>query len=513
MPASFCKKTARQPPKPPSFMYHRRVNSNWITVVAALVLSSTGCMAPWSTPFGRGDKPPRSTAMADSTPAATRLPATSSNVDPTADLSGVIDKIDEVRALDPAAEPRLMEQLRRTPPNEWPLVAEQFRATLALHQQLTAQEHSSIAGADAAALERADLGQNSIASQNSAASRQPPSTQIGALLDPKTARSENTGTVAQTSSATVPISGSETATTPPAEFAEAASAQAIKPPNSTPVKQAGYQTTVSANPTAPQEIKKDEHSGEQPVAQKVPLANSVSDEDWQKMVQKAADDLSQHVAASPSTTAEIHQHVSLRILRLLQGDTEKALEPIPHISPAEQDYWSRQLFALATYLDHHSQPDDKRRAAASVIHLDEALSDLRELGSLSVRNLSFCKNVYGYGAFEPYDADVFAPGQQVSLYVEVDNYHSVSNQKGYCTLLGATYEILDDKGKRISGGEFPDVDDCCRSRRRDFHIQLGLTMPESLTPGHYRLELVVKDRQSDKLGHATAQFDVKTGRK
>ena len=33
-------------------------------------------------------------------------------------------------------------------------------------------------------------------------------------------------------------------------------------------------------------------------------------------------------ARSPTTTAEVHQHVSLRMLRLLAGDTEKALEPI-----------------------------------------------------------------------------------------------------------------------------------------------------------------------------------------
>ena len=155
-------------------------------------------------------------------------------------------------------------------------------------------------------------------------------------------------------------------------------------------------------------------------------------------------------ADSPTTTAEVHQHVSLRMLRLLAGDTEKALEPIPHISPTEQDYWSRQLFALATYLDHHSQPDDKRRAAASVTHLDEAVSHLRELGSLSLRNLSFCKNVYGYGAIETYESDTFSPGQQVSLYVEVENYHSTSSEKGFCTSLGSTYELLDDKGKRVS---------------------------------------------------------------
>jgi hypothetical protein len=229
---------------------------------------------------------------------------------------------------------------------------------------------------------------------------------------------------------------------------------------------------------------------------------------WQELVERAASDLSGRVAASPSTTAEVHQHVSLRLLRLLASDTESALEPIPNISPVEQDYWSKQVFALATYLDHHCQPDDKRRAAASVTHLDDAVSHLRELGSLSLRNLSFCKAVYGYGAIEPYDDDRFAAMAEIGLYVEVENYHSESTEDGFRTLLGSSYEIIDEAGDRVGGGEFPDVEDCCRTRRRDFHIQYGLTLPASISPGSYRLQLVVKDRQSDKIGRTSVEFEI-----
>jgi hypothetical protein len=240
-----------------------------------------------------------------------------------------------------------------------------------------------------------------------------------------------------------------------------------------------------------------------------PRISSGGTDDWRPLVDLAAEELALSVPPTPTTTAEVHQHITLRILRLLTGDTEKALEPIPHVSPMEQDFWSRQLFALATYLDHHAQTDDKRRAAATVTHLDEAVSSLRELGSLSVRNLSFCKNVYGYGAIETYEADRFLPGEQVTLYVEVENYHSRSTEKGYCTSLGSTYEILNEDGARVDGAEIPDVDDCCRSRRRDFHIQYGLTLPEKLAPGRYRLNLLIKDRQSDKIGQANVAFEIR----
>jgi hypothetical protein len=231
--------------------------------------------------------------------------------------------------------------------------------------------------------------------------------------------------------------------------------------------------------------------------------------DWQQDLDQTIKDLKQHLPAAPQTTAEVHQEVSLRLLELLAGRTEDALAPIPQISHEEQNYWSGQIFALATYLDHHSQPDDKRRAATSVSHLDEAVGHLRELGSLSLRNLTFCKHIYDFGAYEPYEESQFTPGQAVALYVEVENYHSDSTDKGYATSLGTSFEIFDDAGKRVDGGDFPDVEDVCRSRRRDFHIQYGMSIPKKLAPGRYRLDLNMKDRRGDKLGHASIDFEIR----
>jgi hypothetical protein len=57
------------------------------------------------------------------------------------------------------------------------------------------------------------------------------------------------------------------------------------------------------------------------------------------------------------------------------------------------------------------------------------------------------------------------------------------------------------------------VNDICRNRRRDFHIQFGLNLPENLSPGRYKLQLVVKDRQSDKIGNAKTAFEIRGGKK
>jgi hypothetical protein len=117
--------------------------------------------------------------------------------------------------------------------------------------------------------------------------------------------------------------------------------------------------------------------------------------------------------------------------------------------------------------------------------------------------------VYGYGAFEPIDDPIFSAGQQVTLYLEVENYHSESTIKGYSTKLGASYELVDDEDERLATGDFPNVEDTCQSRRRDFHIQYGLVLPKTAKPGKYHLKLSMNDRQSDKMGSASIAFEIR----
>jgi hypothetical protein len=244
-------------------------------------------------------------------------------------------------------------------------------------------------------------------------------------------------------------------------------------------------------------------------AESAPKSSPEEKLDWQRHLKLAIEDLDQRLVDDPRSTAEVHRVVSLRLMNLLAGNTEDALEPLPSVSIEEQDYWSSQVFALATLLDHHRQPDDQRRAAASVVHLDEAVGHLRELGSLAVRNLAFCKSVYGYGAYEPIDHPIFSPGQQVTLYLEVENYHSESTIKGYNTKLAASYELVDEDGERLTGGDFPNVEDTCQSRRRDFHIQYGLVLPKTAKAGKHELKLAMKDRQSDKMGSTSISFEIR----
>ena len=407
----------------------------------------------------------------------------------------VMREVQQISTADPAAGRMLLDELTGTDPKLWPLTVQNFRSKQAFRDQLLKKPKKR-----SEPIESLDV-----------ASYDPPSEEVGRLADPRGIRSdpdlEQAFAKATPANMPAPIdpAAAETtliARTAPAAIADDATALPLAD-NQRQVDRDAQVIQASAL-GAGENVEQALYS-----ADTAPQPAAEPKRDWQQHVRLAIDDLNTRLADGPRSTAEVHQLVSLRLLELLGGDTEAALKPIPNVSTEEQDYWSGQLFALATFLDHHRQPEDDRRAAASVVHLDEAVGHLRELGSLSLRNLAFCKNVYGYGAYEPINAPSFTPGQQVTLYLEIENFHSESTQKGYATKLGASYELVNEEGERVAGGDFPNVEDCCQSRRRDFHIQYGLVLPKTAKTGKHHLKLVMNDRQSDKMGSASIAFEIR----
>jgi hypothetical protein len=242
------------------------------------------------------------------------------------------------------------------------------------------------------------------------------------------------------------------------------------------------------------------------------LVSPPADGDWQSELNVAIADLEREVSPQPANVAELHAHLRLRALQLAAGREEDAYKPIPGASPAQQDYWSKQLFAMGAYLNNGASVDDKKRAAATLVHLDDARAALAQIATLQLKNLSFVKRVDGYGAYEPLETMQFEPGAAVTIYAEVENFASTSTAEGYETLLATSYQILDEGGRRIDGAQFPEVSDVCRGRRRDFHLQYGITLPTRISPGKYHLRLTITDQRSGKIGSADLPLEINAER-
>jgi len=413
--------------------------------------------------------------------------------------------LQEIRAIDPEAERELMADLRDAKPEHYSMIVDTFSTALAYRQQLAKRQTRP---SDADTLAAVD------GSPAAAESPQVPE------FERETADRAAAVSASLVSARSVP-SQPQTEPRPAAVEANAASYTAAPTPTdrlaSPQVKSSAVPPPPTARALYPPEQQQPPGANAQSVidsdnqgnhVQPASLAAPLEPVEWHRQLDGTINALANSVSPQPASTAELHDHMRLRTLQLIAGREEEAYRPIPGASPAQQDYWSKQLFAMAAYLDAAQKLDDKQRAAAALVPFDEARAKLSELATLQIRNAAFVAKVDGYGSYEPQKSASFQPGKKITLYAEVENFTSNAAEDGFHTSLGTSYQVLDSTGRRVDAKQFPDVADKCRNRRRDFHMQYELALPTRIYPGDYELELTITDHNSGKIGQSRLPFQI-----
>jgi hypothetical protein len=305
----------------------------------------------------------------------------------------------------------------------------------------------------------------------------------------------------------------------PAPETKLASATEPRPATPTPEPPAATEPVEekSEKPASPAKPTKKTKKGKAAKAAKTASDREASDtskpepqdDDWQQQLAASIAKLEKQTSQAPTSNTEIGQHAGLRIMYLAAGRREDALKPIEGIPPAQQDFWSKELYGLAAYLDHARNPDASRRAAEANSHFREATARLSELATLQVRNLAFCTEVTNYGVYKPFETAEFQAGQELLLYAEIENFKSEHADRGHHTALKASYQILDERGARVDEKEFALTEEYCQNPRRDFFIRYFIWMPQRIYGGTYTLQLSVEDTLSQKIGQASIEFKIK----
>jgi hypothetical protein len=199
-----------------------------------------------------------------------------------------------------------------------------------------------------------------------------------------------------------------------------------------------------------------------------------------------------------------------RLMCLAAGRRDDALRAWPGQPAGVQEFWSQELFGLDALLDTQPMADPARRATEAAEHLQSAADALAQSGNLLVRNATFCSQVKGYGVYTRFDKEVFAPGEEVLLYAEVDHLQSEPTPKGHHTALQTRYQIFDAQGRQIDDQKFSLTEEYCQNRRRDFFILFDpLRLPDRAADGRHTLQLTVEDTLAGKVGQATVTFQVR----
>lgn len=208
----------------------------------------------------------------------------------------------------------------------------------------------------------------------------------------------------------------------------------------------------------------------------------------------------------------IQRHVYLRLLYVMSGQTERALQPIPDIAPADQEFWTQVLWGVTNYFDSRQIPNPADRATQTLSQFNNALLRLKERAQLELKNVSFCHNIESYGVYEKFPRDEFTPGQQVLIYTEIGNFHSeLAGDGRYRTLLKSKLQFLrpGPNGEVIEEKDFPATEDLCRNHRHDYFHSYLVEIPSRSLPGPQVLKLVVEDELSHKLATHTLNFTVR----
>ncbi len=525
--------------------FHNRAAIREILAVAALSLALTsGCANPpwpWNS-HGSSTSNPVSSESKPSPPSTPKPWDSQSNADA---LKQVMSDLQQVGAIDPAAREELMNDLKQVDPSRWPMILQTFRAEVAYKRREEQREIERQKEATTAMVTgREDRGkppttatehERRLDLTSSAAQPLPGVSVAGEKDDSALAIAPRPGPMGVVnpddqcpSSPERPLDGGSV---PAAESNSGRIAN--RPPNvptaadDLPLHRNGGISTIAeiagkpgeavagrAEPlTAAEQLAAIRR--EATAAAVVPAgfttsgaAASLADADWQTHLTAAIRAIERESKAGSSQESDVALQARLRMLYLLAGHRDEAMRPLPAAPQAAQDYWSSQIYGLSTWMDTEKTPDMGRRAAATKRILDEALTQLGESAPLTLRNLTFCTDVYHFGSFAAVKSAEFSAGQKVLLYAEVDNLHTESSAKGYRWAVKIDGQIFDGHGNRLADCGSSTAEETYKTPRHDFFVSKLYYLPR-LVPGRYTLQLTIEDTLGHKVGQSSIDFTIK----
>jgi hypothetical protein len=137
---------------------------------------------------------------------------------------------------------------------------------------------------------------------------------------------------------------------------------------------------------------------------------------------------------------------------------------------------------------------------------------LRSQADLTVANVTLCKQVVGYGNYDPIPPRFPAGKENAAIvYCEVENFLTKQNVgQMWETKLTITSTLYTDTGMLAWSDKTQQVTDQCRNRRHDFFAFNIIHLPANLTLGRYLLKVSVEDQNSspNRVAEATIPLSI-----
>lgn len=128
--------------------------------------------------------------------------------------------------------------------------------------------------------------------------------------------------------------------------------------------------------------------------------------------------------------------------------------------------------------------------------------------SFAVRHACFASRVRAWGDVDRFTESRFTPGQEVIVYVELDNLSSGTSPAGHTSCTDAKLTLVDAAGKTVREWRFEPIAETCPTRRHDYFARYVIRIPDSAPPGGCRLTVAVVDTVASRTASADLPLEV-----
>ncbi len=126
----------------------------------------------------------------------------------------------------------------------------------------------------------------------------------------------------------------------------------------------------------------------------------------------------------------------------------------------------------------------------------------------SIRTACFASRVQAWGVFDRFPADRFSPGQEVIVYVELDDLAATTAADGHTTCIDASLRLVAADGRTLSDWNFEPIAETCASRRRDYFARFVVRIPETAAAGRCHVALAVTDTLAGTTVETTLPLEI-----
>jgi len=146
--------------------------------------------------------------------------------------------------------------------------------------------------------------------------------------------------------------------------------------------------------------------------------------------------------------------------------------------------------------------------AAESLPLSDAATAVASIRTVSIRTACFASRVQAWGVFDRFPADRFSPGQEVIVYVELDDLAATTAADGHTTCIDAALRLVAADGRPLTTWNFEPIAETCASRRRDYFARFVVRIPETAAAGRCHVALAITDTLAGKTVETTLPLEI-----